>query len=210
MEKIDKKVSIRCVLDSLSRNKILYEIKGDTAYFGYDSIGSSFFSDKCLKTRILNPDIDFLKVLRAVFFSFDIKTMNPSSICLKCKLNKSKKTIQIIDLDSTGSLLTRKFYLEFFDRFPDFDYGHFSVLKSPLGFDWKSQKEDLDFLENFFPDLDVSIDFLDKERKKLFFSFLEKCLVENKIIKREKLGIEDCRSYLVKNEIRNLRVFRKA
>ena len=204
------KLSISQVLDSLSREDVLHEIKGDTVYFGYDSCGSSFFSDRNLRERISNPDLSFLKVVRAFFFSFDIKTSNPSSVYSKIKINKNKKIIQIVDIDSYSSLLTRRFCLEFFENIEDFEYGQFLITKNPFTFSWDSKEQDFLFLEENLLSLDSFLFEMKKEKKKQFFEFIENCLTKNTASKRNNICLDDCRSYVIQNEIKDLRIFRKA
>lgn len=204
------KLSIAQVLGSLSREDVLHEIKGDTVYFGYDSYGSSFFSDRNLRERIINPDLNFLKVVRALFFSFDIKTSNPSSVYSKIKLNKNKKIVQIIEIDSYSSLLTRRFCLEFFENIEDFEYGQFLITKNPFAFSWDSKEQDFLFLEENLLSLDSFFSEMRKEKKKQFFEFLENCLTKNTVPKRDHICLDDCRSYVIQNEVKDLRIFRKA
>lgn len=204
------KLSIAQVLDSLSREDVLHEIKGDTVYFGYDSYGSSFFSDRNLRERISNPDLNFLKVVRALFFSFDIKTSNPSSVYSKIKLNKNKKIVQIIEIDSYSSLLTRRFCLEFFENIEDFEYGQFLITKNPFAFSWDSKEQDFLFLEENLLSLDSFFSEMKKEKKKQFFEFLENCLTKNTVSRRDRICLDDCRSYVIQSEVKDLRIFRKA
>lgn len=209
MESKSKNLSVSHILESLSSGRVFHEIKGDTVYFGYDSYGSSFFSDRSLRERISNPDISFLKVVRALFFSFDIKTSNPRSVYSKIKLNKNKKIVQIVELDSHSSLLTRRFCLEFFEKMEDFEYGQFLITKNPFVFSWKSKEQDFFFLEEKLSNLDSVLSEMEKEEKRQFFEFLENCLTKNTLSKRSFSCVDDCRSYVIQNEVKNLRIFRK-
>jgi hypothetical protein len=201
-------LTISNVLESMQANQVLYEIKGDTVYFGYDSIGSSFFFDKELQKRLDNPRIDFLKVVRAIFLFFDIKTINPGSIWAKCRINKDKKLIQIIEIDSKGSRSTRKLCSIFLENLANFDYGFFSILKNPITLKWESYATDMSFLLENFESLDKNISLLSKSDKKKFFQFLEKSLVLNGKTKLDGFNVLDCRSFLIKSHIEKLRLFR--
>tara|TARA_B100001094_G_scaffold312178_1_gene348592 strand:- start:651 stop:1280 length:630 start_codon:yes stop_codon:yes gene_type:complete len=208
MVKKSNKPTINEVLESLSKGDVLYEIEGDTVYFGYDLIGSSFFFDRKLQRRIDNSRIDFLKVVRAIFLFFDIKSVNPSSIWLKCKIREDKKLIQIVEIDSNGSFFTKKLCISFLENFQDLYFGHFSIIKNPFSFEWHTREEDIDFLLENFLSLDESISRFSEDNKKKFFQFLEKSLILNGQPEMSDLKITDCRSFLIKSSINELRIFR--
>ena len=100
--------------------------------------------------------------------------------------------------------------LEFFENIEDFEYGQFLITKNPFAFSWDSKEQDFLFLEENLLSLDSFFSEMRKEKKKQFFEFLENCLTKNTVPRRDHICLDDCRSYVIQNEVKDLRIFRKA
>lgn len=198
------------VISSLSNKNIIYEIQGASAYFGYDLKGSAFFLERSLQTRTEDIDSDCLKVVRAMFRCINIDTVNPRSIWMKCKFEKTKKIIQAIDIGSSGITLTKKKCADFLEKIDDVQYGHFHIVKSPGVFSYNQESLDKysEEILNFVPSLDIKISELSGDSKKLFFQKLENVLLLNGKSRIENWSILDCRSILIATHKGNFRVFR--
>ena len=192
------------LISSILKNKIIYEIDAPSVYFGYDSIGHSFFKNKNLQRRIESPKREYLRIIHAFLFCANIKTVNPKSIWVKCKFGESRKIIQVLEIGSFGSHTTKRKCEKFFENMEDFNFGHFQIVKNPAFFCYEKDIESL--TEEI--DLNTQIDDLEKDEKKKFFYNLENFLLLNSKSKLEEWNVTDCKSFLVKTPIRNLKIFR--
>jgi len=206
-----KQIIIKDVFSSLRQSNVIYELAGPSAYFGYDLNGSAFFLDKALQTRTEGPSRDCLRVIRAIFHCFNIDTVNPRSIWLKCKFDQSSKLIQTVGIGSTGVPLTRKKCFDFLNEIGDIHYGHFHVVKNPAVFSYLSKDLSLELeeIENLCSDEGLTLGEIEGNLKKILFQKLESVILSNGISKIDEWNVERCKSFLIPTEKGNLRIFRR-
>lgn len=205
-----KELTVSELVRALSSNSVVYEIRGASVYFGYDLKGSAFFLDKELQTRTKGIEGDYLRVVKAIFGCIGIDTVNPRSIWMKCRLGKSKKLVQVVDIGSTGIALTGKKCTSFLNEINDIRYGHFCITTSPGVFSCHQEdlEKNLEEVVDLISNLDTKINELPIDTRKILFQKLEKFLLLNGRSKIEDWDVEDCKSILVLTNKGNIRIFR--
>ncbi|MBG17483.1 MAG: hypothetical protein CMB77_03945 [Euryarchaeota archaeon] len=204
---LKKEVTINDIITALFNGRVVYELQGTSAYFGYDVGGSAFFLEEKLQTRIEGLENDYLRVVRAIFRCINIDTINPRSIWLKCRIESPLKIIQVIDIGSTGISLTKKKCLNFLGRIDGINYGHFHIVKNPGAYIGSAT----DFVALLEDDLDLSakISDLPNDTRKKLFQKLEKFLLLNGRSRIPDWDISKCRSILIETANESVRIFRR-